>query len=150
MQAIAGPIIPTPDDCWVWSNRWNENWQGKPKSLEKAYPSTTSSGTNPTSPELGLTPDRRDGKPTTNRLSYSPRSARLHSCMCLVSGIQYFVQTSFMIHVAILKSAQTRLLYSYLCTKQSRSLKVTVQGLILWPTPYTYISVYGGENYGVM
>jgi hypothetical protein len=29
------PIVPAPDDRWVWSSRWNENWQGKPKCSEK-------------------------------------------------------------------------------------------------------------------
>jgi hypothetical protein len=117
-QSTAGPIVPTPDDSWVWSNRWNENWQGKPKSLENARASATSSTTNPTWPELGLNPDRRDGKPATNRLSYSPTPtpALRHSCMCLISGTQYFVQTSFVRHIAILKFAQTQLQYSYLCT----------------------------------
>jgi hypothetical protein len=33
-------IVPTPDDRrrWMWSSRWNENLQGKPKYLEKAAP----------------------------------------------------------------------------------------------------------------
>jgi hypothetical protein len=34
-----GPIVSAPDDRWVWSNRWNKNWQGKPKYSEKASPS---------------------------------------------------------------------------------------------------------------
>jgi hypothetical protein len=42
------PIVPTPDDRWLWSNWWNEDWQGKPKYLEKTCPSTTLSTTNPT------------------------------------------------------------------------------------------------------
>jgi hypothetical protein len=30
------PIVPGPDNrWWVWSSRWNENWQGKPKYSEK-------------------------------------------------------------------------------------------------------------------
>jgi hypothetical protein len=24
-------IVPAPDDRWMWSSQWNENWQGKPK-----------------------------------------------------------------------------------------------------------------------
>jgi hypothetical protein len=33
------PIVPATDDrWWLWSNRWNENWQGKPKYSEKTAP----------------------------------------------------------------------------------------------------------------
>jgi hypothetical protein len=38
--------------------------------LEKISPSTILSTTNLTWPDLGLNPDRRGGKPATNRLSY--------------------------------------------------------------------------------
>jgi hypothetical protein len=31
-------IVPAPDDKWVWSSRWNVNWQGKPKYSEKTCP----------------------------------------------------------------------------------------------------------------
>jgi hypothetical protein len=35
-SATNWPIAPAPDDrWWVWSSRWNENWQGKPKYSEK-------------------------------------------------------------------------------------------------------------------
>jgi hypothetical protein len=54
----------------MWSNRWNENWQGKPKYSEKAYPSATLSITNPAWPILGSNPNRRDGKSAPNRLKY--------------------------------------------------------------------------------
>jgi hypothetical protein len=65
------PIVPAPDDrWWLWSNRWNVNWQGKPKYLEKTCPSATLSTTNPTWPDLGSNPGRRGGKPASNRLSY--------------------------------------------------------------------------------
>jgi hypothetical protein len=39
-----------PDDRWgwLWSNWWNEDWQGKPKYSEKTCPSATLSTTNPT------------------------------------------------------------------------------------------------------
>jgi hypothetical protein len=41
------PIVPVPDDrwWWLWSNRWNANWQGKPKYSEKTCPSATLSTT---------------------------------------------------------------------------------------------------------
>jgi hypothetical protein len=35
------PIVPAPDGrLWMWSSRWNQNWQGKPKYSEKTCPST--------------------------------------------------------------------------------------------------------------
>jgi hypothetical protein len=38
-SATKWPIVPAPDDrWWLWSNRWNENWQGKPKYSEKTCP----------------------------------------------------------------------------------------------------------------
>jgi hypothetical protein len=55
---------------WLWSNLWNEDWQGKPKYSEKTCRSATSSTTNPTWPEPGSNPGRRGGKPAINRLSY--------------------------------------------------------------------------------
>jgi hypothetical protein len=33
------------DEDDLWSNWWNENWQGKPKYPEKTYPSATLSTT---------------------------------------------------------------------------------------------------------
>jgi hypothetical protein len=54
----------------MWSSRWNENWQGKPKYSEKTCPSATLSTTNPTSPDVGSNLGCRGGKPATNRLSY--------------------------------------------------------------------------------
>jgi hypothetical protein len=61
------PIVPASDDgwWWVWSGRWND-WQGKPKYSEETCLSATLSTTNPTWRD----PDRRGGKPATNRLSY--------------------------------------------------------------------------------
>jgi hypothetical protein len=43
---------------------------GEPKYSEETCPSATLSTTNPTSPDSGLNPGRRGGKPATNRLSY--------------------------------------------------------------------------------
>jgi hypothetical protein len=48
---------PAPDERWLWSSRWNENWQGKPKDSEKTCPSATLSTTNLTWPD----PERRSG-----------------------------------------------------------------------------------------
>jgi hypothetical protein len=67
------PIVPAPEDRggWLWSNWWNEDWQGKPKYSEKTCHSATWSTTNPTWPDPGSNPGRRSGKPAANRLSYS-------------------------------------------------------------------------------
>jgi hypothetical protein len=48
------PIVRAPGDrwWWLWSNWWNEDWQGKPKCSEKTCPSATLSTTNPTWPDL--------------------------------------------------------------------------------------------------
>jgi hypothetical protein len=54
---------------WVWSSRWNENLQGKPKYSEKTCPSATLSTTNFTWINLGSNPGRRGRKPVTNSLS---------------------------------------------------------------------------------
>jgi hypothetical protein len=70
-SATNWPMVPAPDDrWWVWSSRWNEDWQGKPKYSEKTRPSATLSTINPTWPDLGSNAGRRSGKPATNRLSY--------------------------------------------------------------------------------
>jgi hypothetical protein len=67
------PIVQAPDDrWWLWSSRWNEDWQGKPKYSEKTCPSASLSTTDPTWSDLGSNPGRRGGKPATNRLSYGP------------------------------------------------------------------------------
>jgi hypothetical protein len=60
---------PATDDkwWWMWSRRWNEICQGKPKFSEKT---SSLSSTNPTWPELGSNQSRRGGKPATTRLSY--------------------------------------------------------------------------------
>jgi hypothetical protein len=78
------PIVPAPDDkWWVWSSRWNENWQGKPKYSEKTCPRATLSTTNPTWPDLGLNPGRRRGeKPVTNRPSYGTAHVDVISAFC--------------------------------------------------------------------
>jgi hypothetical protein len=58
-----------PGWLWRWKIWWNE-WQGKPKYSEETCPGATLSTTNPTWPDPGLNPDRRGGKPSTNRFSY--------------------------------------------------------------------------------
>jgi hypothetical protein len=79
------PTVQAPDDRWgwLWSNWWTEDWQGKPKYLEKTCPSATLSTTNPTWPDSGSNSGRRGGKPATNRLSYGATrqlSDRLNYC----------------------------------------------------------------------
>jgi hypothetical protein len=55
---------------WWWRNLWNDDWQGKPKYLEKICLSAALSTTNPTCCP-NANPGRRSGKPATNRLRYS-------------------------------------------------------------------------------
>jgi hypothetical protein len=50
----------------MWSSRWNENCQGKPKYSEKICPSATVSTTNPTWPDVSSNPGRRGGKLSYN------------------------------------------------------------------------------------
>jgi hypothetical protein len=82
-------IVPAVDDrWWVWSSRWNENWQGKPEYSEKTCPSATSSTTIPTCLDLGSNPGRRFGKPATNRLSYGTAVCKLYMQLYLSVDIR--------------------------------------------------------------
>jgi hypothetical protein len=54
---------------WMWSSRWNENWQGKPKYSEETCPNATLPATNPTWPDLCSNPGCRGVMQATNRLS---------------------------------------------------------------------------------
>jgi hypothetical protein len=83
------PIVQAPDDRWgwLWSNWWNEDWQGKPKHAEKTYPSATLSTRNSTWPDPGSNPGRRGVKPATNRLSYG--AARLKGWCGYMYGSPY-------------------------------------------------------------
>jgi hypothetical protein len=60
MQDTTGPIIQAVDDRCVWRSRWNENWQGKPKYLEKICFIAILFTTDPTQPDLGLNPGHWD------------------------------------------------------------------------------------------
>jgi hypothetical protein len=68
--STVGDVLGNVERWWLWSNWWNKDWQGKPKSSEKTCSSATFSTTNPTWPDPGSNPGRRVGKPATNRLSY--------------------------------------------------------------------------------
>jgi hypothetical protein len=72
LRPLFGLFLPAPDNRWrwLWSNRWNAYWQGKPKYSKKTCPSATSSTTNPTWPDPGSNPGSRGGKPATNHLNY--------------------------------------------------------------------------------
>jgi hypothetical protein len=71
--ATIWPTVPALDNGWwwwrLWSSRWNENWQGKPKYSEETCSTVTLSTTNPTWPDLGSNLGRCSGKLATNHLS---------------------------------------------------------------------------------
>jgi hypothetical protein len=64
-SATIWPTVPAQDDrwWWLWSLRWNENWQGKPKYSEKTCHSSILSTTNPTWRDLGSNPGCCGGDP---------------------------------------------------------------------------------------
>jgi hypothetical protein len=65
-RPLAGLLYePRMIDDDVWSSRWNDNWQGKPKYSKKACSGATLSTTNPTLPDLGSNLGRRGGKYAT-------------------------------------------------------------------------------------
>jgi hypothetical protein len=86
VHLVRGPLTGLLYQPRMWSSRWNENWQGKPKYSEKTCPSTTLSTTDPTSSELGSNPGRRGEKPATNRLSYGAAFAPLHKPHIYISS----------------------------------------------------------------
>jgi hypothetical protein len=66
--ALIGPLFQPwviDDDCGA-VGRINE-WQGKPKYSEKTCQTAALSTTDPTLLHAGSNPDRRVGKPATNR-----------------------------------------------------------------------------------
>jgi hypothetical protein len=79
---------PAPDDRWVWSSWWNDNWQGKPKYSEELCRNATFSTTNPTWLDLGSNLGCRGGKATTICLSYG--MAISLDLMALYAGKQNF------------------------------------------------------------
>jgi hypothetical protein len=91
-SATIWPTVSAPDDrwWWVWSIRWNENWQGKPKYSEKTCASATLSTTNPIWPDLGSNPGRRVKKPATNRLSYGTANKNVSTVSPCYTVVRYW------------------------------------------------------------
>jgi hypothetical protein len=105
-------IVAAPDDRrWMWSNRWNENWQGKPKYSKKTCSSATLFTTNPTWPDLGWNPGRRGGKPATNRLSYGTAFTFSYSKIC-IDALSTHSRTQVTIHACV--SIVVQFISSYL------------------------------------
>jgi hypothetical protein len=93
-SATIWPVVPAPDDrWWVWSSRWNEDCQEKPKYSEKTCPSATCPPQIPH--DLGSNPSRRGGKPATNRLSYGTTSLQSKCGGC---RILHIIGVSIRIH----------------------------------------------------
>jgi hypothetical protein len=85
-SATDGPIVPAPDDGWVWSSRWNGWGWEEPKYSEETCHSATLSTTNPTWRDPGSNQVRRRGKPATNRLIYD---TPVECCYIAESGIDW-------------------------------------------------------------
>jgi hypothetical protein len=125
-SATNWPVVPAPDDrWWVWSSRWNENWQGKPKYSEKTYPSAILSTTNPTWHDLGSNSGRRGGKPATNRLSYGTAfdvfltSGSGRSCACIS------------VSDWIIEEKRTRVFLAHDCDSQFMIMQVSTVTLLM-------------------
>jgi hypothetical protein len=73
-------IVPVPHDRWgwLWSNWWDEDWQGKPKYLEKTCPSATLSITNPTWLDVSSNPGGRGGKPANTTWAMARQTDSLY------------------------------------------------------------------------
>jgi hypothetical protein len=85
------PIVPAPDDRWWWmlSSQWNENWQGKPRYLEKTCPSATLSTTKPILYVLGSNSDCGGGKPATELLSYGAAHSEYNRCRAMILSKEF-------------------------------------------------------------
>jgi hypothetical protein len=94
---------------WLWSNWWNEDWQGKPKYSEKSCPSAILSITNPTWPHPCANTGRRGGKPATNRLSYGAavtvRCRRSYFAIGKLTNSIFSINTPVWIHMYFLQNS---------------------------------------------
>jgi hypothetical protein len=108
---------------WLWSNWWNEDWQGNPKYSEKTCPSATLSTTKPIWPDPGLNPDHRDGKPTTNLLSYDT-TPKWHCEVC-------YLYVS--IHMYVWSNGCNKRVITHLQNKSARS-KTHAKFILDWYT----------------
>jgi hypothetical protein len=130
-SATNWPSLPAPyDRRWVRSSLWNENWQGKPKYLEKACPSTTFSTTNHTWTALSSNQGRRGGKSVTNRLSYGAAWVVTMSCKgtrCCVLSASTIVGRAHMASVSMLRSLflPAKSSYSFPCQICNTPVRVT-------------------------
>jgi hypothetical protein len=101
-QVTFRPTISTPDYWQIWSNRWNADWHGNPKSSEKAYTRATSSTINPTQRDLRLNPDSRDGKPATNRPTIASPTPTPCTLVCAWFLEYITLHRRFLRHMAII------------------------------------------------
>jgi hypothetical protein len=70
-SATNWPIVPAPDDRWVWCILWDVNCQGKQECSEETYPNAALSPKNRTGPDLRSNPPvHRGRKPATDSLIY--------------------------------------------------------------------------------
>jgi hypothetical protein len=75
----------TSPGWWMWSSRWNENWQGNRSTRRKPAPVLLCSPQMPH--DLGSNPDHRGGKPATNRLSYGTVDCSFHRLFHVIVSV---------------------------------------------------------------
>jgi hypothetical protein len=94
--ATVWPTVPAPDDIWwwLWSNRWNANWQGKLKYSDKTCPTVTLSTTNPTWSDPGSNPSRHDGKSASNLKVWHDVTTYIHLSGILSKYSRMFYKSS--------------------------------------------------------
>jgi hypothetical protein len=144
-SATAWPIVPAPDDrwWWMWTSRWNENWQGKPKCSEKTYPSTTFSTTNPRCPDLESNPGRRGGEPATNRLSYVTAVEYLDMKFFLFSYVELVLKfvRPFKLHSVYIVWGQLRFFFNVKASGTYLSFCVVLGHYL--SLPFTVLTLVG-------
>jgi hypothetical protein len=124
----------------MWSSRWNENWQGKPKNSEKTCSSATLSTVNPTWPDTGS---------ATNRLSYGAAfslTVQLTSMWHLLALYLNYVVTKYLkgiisLHFKLQERARV-FLANFPRKKMSSSNKKWLLGIVKIKVDASSVKIY--------